>query len=210
MKRIAFTFAGALAVLLLGALVPVLSQDMGDKEEPAPADPMAEMRKLHMPGEQHKWLAEDVGEWEISGTMFGPDGKAMVLPDGTAMTIKGKSTIKMLYDRYLYEEMTMGEGESVMKGFGYLGYDNSNKEFQAMYCMDWTTGMRVYSGQRDEKAGTLSLSAEWVEKGMNNAKIKERVVGTRISKDEAKMEMYRSMGGEPEKKDFEMTYKRKK
>lgn len=204
MSRLMITLAASLAVTVLAGLVPVLSQDMGGK---APEDPMEAWMKLQAPGEQHKMLAESAGDWTIEGKMFHMEGEKVV-----EMDAKGKSTMKMLWGRYLEEDMSiecpMAKMTMNMKGF--IGYDNSAKEYQTMYIGDMGTEMRVYKGVLDEKTGSMTFSAEWVEKGMGNMKRKSRVVSTPKSKDENTLVIYETMGEMPEFKMMEMTYKRKK
>ncbi len=209
MLRFAYMLAGSLAVLLMIGLVPILSQDGmgGDDEKGSEGADWEQMwKELHKPGENQKWLAESAGNWEITGKMF------QMSPDGTMQEreMKGASTIKMMWDRYMYEEMTTECDGETMKMVGYISYDNSNKEFQAMYISDMGTGMRLFSGQRSEDGKSLTLSGEWVEKGFGGMKIKERVVTTSKSKDEEVMEMYGTYGDMPEMKIMELTYKRKK
>lgn len=198
MKRIAFSIAGALVLTLIAGLVPVLSQD-GKGE---PADPMA---AAAAPGPQHKMLAEDAGDWTIEGKMWMPEGEKVV-----EMPMKGKSTMKMVYDRYLHEVLTIGEGEMAMHVQGFIGFDNSSKEYQCMYISGMDTAMRVYSGSYDEKTKTMTLVGTWTDKGMGDMKRKSRVVTTRSSADAAKMEMFETFGDQPEMKVMEMNYTRVK
>lgn len=199
MKRLIISCSAALMLTVVAGLVPVLSQE---GKEGAAEDPMA---ALAQPGPQHKMLAEDAGDWTIEGKMWMPEGEKVV-----EMPMTGKSTMKMVYDRYLHEELTIGEGEQAMKVQGFIGYDNSAQEYQCMYISGMGTAMQVYSGSYDEKTKTLSFSLSWTDKGMGNMKRKSRVVSTKKSADEAKMEMYETFGDQPEMKVMEMTYKRVK
>ncbi len=209
MKRFMYTTAGALALLLMIGLVPVLSQDgMGGGDDGAAEeeDMGAKWMKLNQPGKQHKEMAESVGQWEITGTMFEAQ------PDGTMKetALKGSSTIKMMWDRYLQEEMSIEGAEMPMKMIGYIGYDNSAQEYKAMYIGNMGTGMHVFSGGMSEDGKTMTLSGEWTEKGLDNMKVKERVVSTSKSADEQVMQIFGKYGEWPEMKLMEVTYKRKK
>jgi hypothetical protein len=200
MIRFAYTLCAALMLIICVSLIPVLSQDK--KGEEKPADPMEEWAKLAAPGPQHKWLAEEVGDWNIEGKMWMEPGK-------DPMPFKATSKITMFQDRYLHEEYT-GEGEMGMKGFGMFGYDNSNKEFQGLWTSNMEVSMHVMSGQLDEKTQTMTLVGEWIEKGMGGMKVKSKVVSQRKSKDEALVTVYSAYGDAPETKAIEMTYTRKK
>ncbi len=203
MKKFIWTMAASVLVLLAIGLAPVFSQEGG--EEAPPEDPWT---KLHTPGDEHKWLAEEEGTWEISGKMWnaGPDGKPV------EVAVTGSARLKMLFDRYLTEEMkiTLGDTGVEMKMIGLIGYDNSAREFSAMYVGNMGTGMHVFTGQRSDENKVLTLSAEYVEKGLGDMKIKERIKNTRKSKDEVLLEMWGSYGDMPEMKMMEVTYKRKK
>lgn len=207
MSRMMITLTAALFVTVLGGLVPVLSQDMGGKAEPEAKDPWAAWTELQKPGEPHKMLAESVGEWTIEGKMFHMDGEKVV-----EMPANGKSTMKMLWGRYLQEEMAVEcpMMKMTMNMRGYIGYDNSAKEHQCVYFGDMGTELRVFKGTFDEKAGAMTFSAEWTEKGMGDMKRKSRVVSAAKSKDESTVTIYETMGDNPEFKMMEMTYKRKK
>lgn len=200
MIRFAYTMCAALFVIVCANLIPALSQDMGGEKKEG--DMHEDWAKLQQPGPEHKWLAEEVGDWTIEGKMWMEPGK-------DPMPFKATSKITMRFDRYIHEEFK-GEGEMPMHGFGIFGYDNSNREFQGLWTSNMGTSMHIMSGQLDEKTGKLTISGEWTEKGMGGMKIKSRVVNTRKSKDEALVEVFDTYGDNPEMKIVEMTYKRKK
>lgn len=195
MIRFAYTMLAALFLLVCVNLIPALSQEK--KDEPA-EDPMM---KLGQPGAMHKWLAEEVGDWTIEGKVWMPGAK-------DAMAFKATSKMTMKFDRFLHEEFNSDDLQ--MKGFGIFAYDNSNEEFQGMWTNNMQTGLRLMSGKLDEKAGRLTISGEWTEKGMGGMKLKTRVVSTRKSKDEAFVEVFDTYDDKPEVKILEMTYTRKK
>lgn len=200
MIRFAYTMCAALFVIVCANLIPALSQDMGGEKKEG--NMQEEWAKLQEPGPEHKWLAEEVGEWNVEGKMWMEPGK-------NPMPFKATSKITMRFDRFIHEEFK-GEGDMPMQGFGIFGYDNSNKEFQGLWTSNMGTSMHIMSGQLDEKAGKMMVSGEWTEKGMGGMKVKSRVVSTRKSKDEATVEVFDTYGDNPEMKIVEMTYKRKK
>lgn len=194
MKRLMISLAAALAVTVVAAF----AQDAGKDE-----DPHAAWQKLQQPGPEHKALAEDVGDWTIKAKYW-PEAGA------PAIDMAGTSKMSMVFERYLYEEYTLGEGEHAFHGRGYIGYDNSNKEFQGVYFGNDGTSLHVMTGHADGKTNTLTLAGEWTEKGMGGAKVKQRVVSTRKSKDESVTSLYFAMGDKPEWKMMELVYTRKK
>ncbi|CAG0962016.1 hypothetical protein ANRL4_00729 [Anaerolineae bacterium] len=200
MIRFTYTVCAAMFVLVCANLIPALSQDMGGEKKEG--DMHEEWGKLHAPGAEHKWLAEQVGEWNVEGKMW-------MDPTKDPMPFKATSKITMSFDRFIHEEFK-GENEQSMHGFGIFGYDNSNKEFQGLWTSNMGTSMHIMSGQLDEKTNKMSMSGEWTEKGMGGMKVKSRVITTRKSKDEAVVEVFDTYGDSPEMKIVEMTYKRKK
>jgi hypothetical protein len=200
MKRFGFTFGASLLILLMLALIPALSQDEMEGEDGPPEDPWA---KLNEPGDEHKKLALDAGEWDIAAKMWMEGAEEPV-------ETKGRATLKMVYDRYLYEEFSLGEGEQAFHGFGYIGYDNSNQEFVAMYCGNNQTGMQLLRGTSDKEGKTVTLKGEWVEKGLGDMKMKQRVEVTAVNADKTVTTIYMTMGDAPEAKIMEMTYTRRK
>ncbi len=194
MFRIASTVVASVLVVVLVGLVPVLSQD-GDAEE-------EKWAKLRAPGEQHKWLAQDVGDWTLTGKMWlGPD---------QTIPLKGKSAVKMVFDRYAQEDYTLGEGPMQYKGLGFVGYDNLNEQFQALYTGTSGTGMHVLTGQLNADKTVLTLTGQRPQKVLGGVVHKEKVVITRKSSDETLVQMYEASGEEEMHQTIELTYKRKK
>lgn len=200
MIRFTYTVCAAMFVLVCANLIPALSQDMGGEKQEG--NMHEEWGKLQAPGAEHKWLAEQVGEWNVEGKMW-------MDPTKDPMPFKANSKITMRFDRFIHEEFK-GENEQSMHGFGIFGYDNSNKEFQGLWTSNMGTSMHIMSGQLDERTNKMSMSGEWTEKGMGGMKVKSRVITTRKSKDEAVVEVFDTYGDSPEMKIVEMTYKRKK
>jgi hypothetical protein len=198
MTKYGFTlFAGLLAVLLLG-LVPALSQD-GEEESL-----MERWTKLAQPGPEHEWLAEGVGEWTVTQRIFMPGA------DEPSFEVPGVATRKMKWGRYLYEELTMGQGEEEANAVSYTGFDNGAREFKSTTLGIMGTGIDVLSGTRSDDGKTVTLTSERVEKGLDNMKIRTRFVITRKSSDEQLVEYFNAFGDAPESKAGELIYKRKK
>jgi hypothetical protein len=192
MKRYIFAMCvGLLAVLMIG-LVPALSQD--DSKEGDDAAPPSQQ-----PGPEHKWLAEDEGEWTIEAKLWMPGASEPT-------TMKGRSTMKMLWGRYLREEFTLGEGEQAIHGEGYIGFDNAAREFKSTYVLNTGTGMQMSAGKRE--GDVLTLSNEHEAPGVG--KIKIRVADKRTGADSRIKEVFGAFGDQPERRMWEFTYTRKK
>lgn len=197
MKYAITIFACLLAVLLIG-LVPALSQD-GEE-----GSLMERWGKLAQPGPEHEWLAEGVGEWTVTQRVFMPGS------DEPSFEVPGKAIRTMKWGRYLYEELTMGEGEEEANAVSYTGFDNGAREYKTIALGIMGTGMDVLSGTRSDDGKTVTMTSERVEKGLDNMKIKTRFVITRKSSDEQLVEYFNAFGDAPEYKAGEMIYKRKK
>ncbi len=189
MRFMAGLLVGATVALVVG-LVPVLSQDDETQQE--------KWERLRQPGEQHKWLAQDVGDWKIKGKLW-------VGPDQT-IPVEGNATVKMIFDRYAHEEYSLGD----YRAFGYVGYDNVNEEFQALYCGTSGTGMQILSGQLNEDRTVLTLTGERAEKALGGAVRKQKVVITRKGADETLVEMSESVGDAAMRNVVALTYTRVK
>jgi len=200
MKKFGFTTLAGLFVVLLAGLVPVFSQD-GTDNDAGEEDTQIDPAKLAQPGPEHEWLARDEGDWKVTQRIF-IEG----MDDPFEMT--GEATLTMKWGRYLHEELTIGGGDEA-NAIGYIGFDNSAREFKSVYLGIWGTGMEVLSGTRSDDGNTLTLKSERVEKGLGNLKVSDRFVITYKSDDERLVEMFSKQGDAPERKTAEMIYTRK-
>jgi hypothetical protein len=198
MRNIAMIGA-AVVLLLTGMGIGQAMSQEGGAEDPAGGE--QDWMKLHQPGEEHKALAADAGEYDIEARMWMGEAKDPIV-------VKGTSKQTMMFDRFLFEEFTIGEGEMEYKGRGYMGYDNSNEEYCCCYFGSGETALHVLTGQR--KGDTTELTGQWTEKGMGGITVKQRVVVVNKDKDTTFTTIYGTYGDAPEVKHMELTYKRKK
>jgi hypothetical protein len=182
------------AGLLIGLSVSlVLSQD-----DVKPVD-WRKWSEFHAPGDEHKWLAEDAGEWEIRAQMWQPGA-------AEPQEIVGTSKMTMLWGRYLKEEYSFGE---FMPGVAILAYDNGGKQFKSVNVVNVGTDIPVFTGQRSDDGKSLTLTTEYVDRGMDDTTIRNRVVIIRTGDDKRVKQVFGKIGDQPERKMWEMTYTRK-
>jgi hypothetical protein len=94
------------------------------------------------PGEMHKLLAKDLGDWEGKTTMW-------MGPEGEPMTSECTSTVTPMMDgRYIKVEMK-GDmpGMGPYHGGGVYGYDNVSKKFVSSWIDNHSTGIMQGEGE---------------------------------------------------------------
>ena len=189
------------AVLATLSFIPLLGEDKIDVN-PSEGSVLEQWKKLQQPGMEHQVLAKRAGSWLVTATCWknGPD---------KPVTLAGTSEQKMVYDRYLTEEFTLGEGESKMTGTGYIAFDNGNKCYEAMFLGNMSTALSVLTGEHDTKTGELVFKCERTEQTLNNLKVKTRVQVTGIYGDKYIVNIYQTIGSQPEARFMEMVYTRK-
>jgi hypothetical protein len=186
-------------VLCAGLLIGLAVNIVISQDDIKPVD-WQKWAEFHAPGEHHKWLAEDAGEWDISAKMWQPGADAPT-------EITGRSSMKMLFNRYLQEEYSFQDG-TVMPGLGHIAYDNNTSRFKAVYMVNVGTDLPMFTGQRSEDGNSLTLTTEYLDRGMNDTTIRNRVVITRKGDNVRVKEVVNQIGDQPERKAWEMTYTR--
>jgi len=103
------------------------------------------------PGEMHKRLAQDVGEWHGKTTMW-------MTPDAEPTESECTSTVTSIMDgRYIKGEME-GEmpGMGAYHGFGISGFDNVSQKFVSTWIDNHSTGIMQGEGQLSSDGKTLT------------------------------------------------------
>ncbi|MCC6573672.1 MAG: DUF1579 family protein [Planctomycetes bacterium] len=197
MKRLMTVCAAVLLLFGIG-LAPVLSEDK--------KDPMAEWAEMNKPGDNHKLLEE------YFGGDFNLKIKMWMDPKGDPMLSEGTSKGEMLFGgRYLRQDITMihgGDPKMESKGWSFIGYDNSNKQFVHTFIGDMGTSLDRFTGKYDEKAKTITFEGQGFIEGMGS--YSSRIVVSLISKDEHKLEIFTKYVKNDEYKEMELIGTRKK
>lgn len=155
------------------------------------------------PGDMHKVLASYDGDWTV-------DGKMWMDPKAPPMTSTGTATYKMVmggrYQESEYKGNIMGQA---MEGFGLLGYDNFKKVFESTWVDNMGTGTMRADGKYDPATKTFTMTGNMVDP-MTGKSCTVRQTEQMVDNDTHIMTMYNSIGGAPEFKTMELTFKRKK
>lgn len=153
------------------------------------------------PGEAHKMLAEEVGEWDC-------EMKFWMAPGAPAQTYKTTAEINMIlggrYQTSNYKGMIMG---MPFEGKATVGFDNATKEYVSTWMDNMGTGIMVMKGNMKKGSNVIHFSGEGVDPATGK-KIKMREVYTIIDENTRKLEMFDDKTGK-EAKTMEIIMKRK-
>lgn len=215
-----------LAAFGLAALMalPAFAQDKDKEKEkhkdqkaaqsgqPNEADMMAMMMEMAKPGENHKMLAQIVGNWTYKvKSWMSPD------PNTPPMESSGTSvTREILGGRFFVSDHTGKfqmpggpDGKPIdmdFKGMSVEGYDNVKKKFVASWVDNMGTGIMSLEGDYDPATKSISYRADY--EMMPGMKMKIHEVIKLIDKDHRLFEWYEDRGG-TEVKTMEISYARK-
>jgi hypothetical protein len=172
---------------------------------PSPED-MAKLEKmiqeLATPGEPHKMLASQEGDWNVAV-------KALDHKTGQMVDSTGTATMRMILGGRWQEHTFRGTFDGKpFEGRGLTGYDNHKKEFVNYWFDTMGTGASVATGQCSEDHKVLTMTGTW-EMPEPLGKMPFRMVTTRKSDTEFTFAAYSSAMGMPESLMMEMTYTRK-
>ncbi len=154
------------------------------------------------PGEMHKMLAENSGEWKTST-------KAWMAPDTEPMLSEGSVKAEMLMGgRYLKMEHSGTSMGMPFNGISIEGYDNVKKKFVNIWIDDMGTGIARSEGTYDADNKTITYNGVMSDP-MSKGDIKFKSVLEIVDKDKSIFTMYMNYEGK-EMKWMEMTYTRVK
>lgn len=141
-------------VLVFGLAGPAAAQEEGHAPSEAEQTAMMEAwQKAMTPGPQHAWLAEGVGEYEVTLRMWEGPGEPTV-HTATAvreMTMDGRHLEERLEGRIMGMPFT---------GVGLTGYDNVTGTWWSSWYDNMSTSLTVLEGEVDMEAGTSTWSGE--------------------------------------------------
>lgn len=164
-------------------------------------DEMKAWMEYMSPGEMHKMLANDVGEWHTKIKMWMAPGTEPMISEGTSVNEM------ILGGRYLkstHNAITMG---MPMEGISITAFDNAKKEFISIWMDNMGTGIMVASGPYDQATNTITLVGTMVDP-MTGKDMPVKEVIKPIDENNQIFEMYMEHEGK-EFKTMEIEYKRK-
>ncbi|HVY60740.1 MAG TPA: DUF1579 family protein [Planctomycetota bacterium] len=211
MKVVKIGIGAAVLALAAWSGGVALSQDK-DKKDPA-AEMQEAMEAAMKPGPSHKYLMDEVGEWDVAGKMYF---------DAThPAECKGTSKLRAIFGgRYLVEETDSvcnpgPDGKPApFHGMGTFGYDNVKKKYVASWVDDMGTGILAMEGDCDGKTLTEEGPMEIPGLGTTTFRIKS----THVDADHMTLEGWQVIpasvplpeGAPHEMKAMELHYTRKK
>jgi hypothetical protein len=175
-------------------------------EAEKPMDSAAMMKawqEYATPGETHKMLAMDNGNWTTESTMWMRPGDPK--PTKTTMTATSKMILGGRYQEATYSGMMMGQP---FEGKSTVGYDNASKKIVSTWVDNMGTGIMYMTGSYDGTSKTMELKGDCTDPMTGKVKpIRETF--TIVDDNTRKMEMFDTANGK-EFKSMEMTMTRKK
>lgn len=189
------------SILLVSAFLTMSSSFAEDAKK---QEMMQKWKEYSTPGEQHKILAQAVGNWTYTSKSW---ESAEAKPEET----KGTSSAKMLLGgRYLQQEVKGTAMGQPFEGISLTGYDNLKKRFDTIWMDSMATGIMKGQGSYDASTKTLMDKGEYTCPMKPNETAEYRSDWKFIDKNNMTFTMYgKGMTGDKEFKMMEMVYKRK-
>lgn len=174
------------------------------------ADMMEMILKLAEPGENHKLLHINVGDWTYTMKHYMDPEKPNV-STGTASYTSAKGGRFVIGEHKGKMEMPGADGKMstmMFEGMGINGYDNVKKHFTGVWFDNMGTMMITSVGTYDAATKTFTYTGEWeMAPGMKSS-FKQTI--KIVDNDHQHMEWWESMGGSEMAKMMEIDFTRKK
>ncbi len=197
------SLALAAAVLVVGVLFVGRAQS-AEGGQPDEEAMMAAWQAAMTPGEPHEWIAQGVGEWDLTTKMW------MEGPDGPVTESTGSASAKMvLGGRFLQEELTFEMMGMPVEMINYVGYDNFKKKFVATNLSTMGTGISTMEGVRRPGSNDVVFYGLMDEPTMDMHDLPIKYISRQIDDDHAVFEIYDLTMAEAPTKVVEVHYTRK-
>lgn len=154
-----------------------------------------------MPGDMHKMLATQNGEWDAEVSMWMQPGAP---PTKSAAVAKNEMILGGRYQMSKNSGTMMG---MPFEGMSVVGYDNVKKMFVSSWVDNFGTGMMYMEGTWDDKTKTITFKGKSTDPMMGKEQDVKEIFQI-IDNNTQKMEMFMIMG-DNEFKMMEINYKRK-
>ena len=159
--------------------------------------------KLMAPNENHEFLKNFVGDWDVTTT-------AWVQPGAEPVTIQNKTKVELIFGgRFLRVEIKGTMFGQPFEGIQIIGYDNHLKKYVSLWIDSTSTGFYLTKGSREEGKKRITETGLWPDP-MSGQDMKVRTVTTLVSKDEYVFEMIMILADGTGFKSMENRSKRKK
>lgn len=143
-----------LSSMLAGLVVSwmVVSAQAEDKKAPMTKEMQAKMAKMveaGTPGPNHAILKAFEGEWTVTS-------RSRMKPGDKPEQSKGTSSLSWIFEgRFLKQTFKGDMGGQPFEGIGYVGYDNTKKEYVSIWMDSLSTGIFQSKGQYDAASKTI-------------------------------------------------------
>jgi hypothetical protein len=193
----------SIAVLNLGSLA--MAQEATQDAPQMTAEEKAMMEKwmkIATPGEGHKALADSIGSWTVTSTMWEKPGGPPTTSTGTS------ENFWALGGRFVEQRFVGTFNGMPFEGIGYTGYDNYKKLYNAVWMDTMGTMMMVMTGSADASGKVITMTGT-IDDIIRDKPVKVRTVSRTVNKDKITFEMYGPDEAGKESRMMEMTYTRK-
>ncbi|MBC7827710.1 MAG: DUF1579 domain-containing protein [Chitinophagaceae bacterium] len=191
MKRITLTIY---TFLLIGLTTQLLAQTDQDAA-------MKAWMSYMTPGDVHKMLAKDDGDWNEEITLWMAPGAP---PTKSTATASNKMIMGGRYQESKHTGNFMG---MPFEGYSLVGYDNAKKVFVSSWVDNMGTGIMHMEGKWDDKTKTIHFTGKTTDPSTGKD-VAVRETFTWIDNTKQKMEMFMTQDGK-EFKSMEIIFTRK-
>jgi hypothetical protein len=191
MKQLTLTIYSLLLVVFSNQLIGQTNQDSA----------MKAWMSYMTPGDLHKMLAKDDGEWSEEITLWMEPGAP------PAKSVATATNRMILGGRYQESKHTGNFMGMPFEGYSITGYDNAKKIFVNSWVDNMGTGIMFMEGKWDEKTKTIHFTGKTTDPSTGKD-VSVREVFTMIDNNKQKMEMFMTQGGK-EYKSMEIVFTRK-
>jgi len=161
--------------------------------------PILTAARVDTAGPEHDRLAALCGTWDVELTFW-------LRPGGSALTSKGTSTIRPLFDGRFIEEKIEGTlNGTPFTTLAWTGYNTSTHQYEATRIASTNTIRIAEAGTFDEQAKQFELKADYA---MDGQTWHQRTV-IQPTSDAMRAASYLSVGSGPEWKGVEISYTRR-
>lgn len=155
-----------------------------------------------MPGEPHKMMAKDDGEWTFEMTMWMEPGAEPAKSTGTHTN---KMILGGRYQQSVFKGDFMGQP---FEGISTTGYDNAKKAFFSTWIDNMGTGIMMSQGRWDDAKKSITMTGMGYDPSVGKD-VKMKSVMTWPDANTQVMEMYMVQPDGKEVKTMELRSKRK-
>ncbi|MEM9293161.1 MAG: DUF1579 domain-containing protein [Acidobacteriota bacterium] len=163
----------------------------------------ADLAALVTPGEEHRAMAEEAGEFNYQSTLW-------MIPGQPPAVSEGESVRQVILDgRYIREDLTGDIMGQPFSGIGISGYDRVSKQYRSIWIDSMGTGMLSFIGTpSEEDERTVVYQGDFVNP-MTQQNEAIRSVYTTVSADEQHFFYYVTAPGSEERLQMKIIYWRK-